>query len=671
MHNNKALETSQLRSMPGSLSNSGRSSPRNHGEDNIAMIVPRGCKIRDEFVCPITRELITDPVIAADGHTYDRSAIEQWIHGCFSGTRGSVDASAVRRTSPKTGQPLEHLHLIPNHNLKRLLKDMIKEGGHALYYREDGSPLNKNIVPNGNSFTDNKQNPASEEAVTASNSDVDAENANENTNSQSIPNTISELNHKLASIDDGPRIALVHAKVLHCRCLGPPESDWNNRSFHLKESSAETLLGGRRRPHEHTAQNFVQFTDATVSRRHFEVRFHDGLFQLRDLGSAGGTFVRIPPRCGVPLKEGMMIMLGKHQLVALGSSASLKEELAVEKQETVPGRIKHNLRRRRSNQISDEMLELSYNQDQSYLGFELIEGFRSRNRNDNLVEDVDEDEEVEAESDDTDDTSLRRNQIQGDENDGEDNSNDSKVEEDHHATNSEHPERDIVQETGHLSLFTPRATPDITSPPSPSLENFTTTTNPSALSANSFFNSGTESQRTLAISPVIRSNKPQHLPPPSNRTNENSDESHLLVLRCFAPEGTPIQNRKYPISREGATLGRKQSNTISFSHPVHKNSHSKNENKDEPSSQQQSFVGIDSSISGEHATIQYNEETESLELFDGVNDRVSTNGTWIRLSPMHEESDWFALDDKSEILIGTVRFQVAVEEVVVEKDLYD
>ena len=42
---------------------------RRQSASNIAIIVPRGFKIRDEFICPITRELITDPVIAADGHT--------------------------------------------------------------------------------------------------------------------------------------------------------------------------------------------------------------------------------------------------------------------------------------------------------------------------------------------------------------------------------------------------------------------------------------------------------------------------------------------------------------------------------------------------------------------------------------------------------------------------
>lgn len=36
---------------------------------NIEALIPTGYKLRDEFVCPITRELIMDPVIAADGHT--------------------------------------------------------------------------------------------------------------------------------------------------------------------------------------------------------------------------------------------------------------------------------------------------------------------------------------------------------------------------------------------------------------------------------------------------------------------------------------------------------------------------------------------------------------------------------------------------------------------------
>eukprot|EP00567_Pseudictyota_dubia_P017663 CAMPEP_0197460846 /NCGR_PEP_ID=MMETSP1175-20131217/54991_1 /TAXON_ID=1003142 /ORGANISM="Triceratium dubium, Strain CCMP147" /LENGTH=172 /DNA_ID=CAMNT_0042996017 /DNA_START=34 /DNA_END=548 /DNA_ORIENTATION=+ len=33
----------------------------------------------DAFLCPITREIMTDPVICADGHTYERHAIDMWL----------------------------------------------------------------------------------------------------------------------------------------------------------------------------------------------------------------------------------------------------------------------------------------------------------------------------------------------------------------------------------------------------------------------------------------------------------------------------------------------------------------------------------------------------------------------------------------------------------------
>ena len=43
--------------------------------------------------CPITLELLEDPVIAADGHTYTRRAIEDWLK--------------ENNTSPKTGVDVE------------------------------------------------------------------------------------------------------------------------------------------------------------------------------------------------------------------------------------------------------------------------------------------------------------------------------------------------------------------------------------------------------------------------------------------------------------------------------------------------------------------------------------------------------------------------------------
>ena len=50
---------------------------------------------------------MNDPVTAADGHTYERKAIEAWLK------RSSV--------SPNTNEPFAHAHLIPNLNLKDVM----------------------------------------------------------------------------------------------------------------------------------------------------------------------------------------------------------------------------------------------------------------------------------------------------------------------------------------------------------------------------------------------------------------------------------------------------------------------------------------------------------------------------------------------------------------------
>ena len=31
------------------------------------------------FMCPITNEMFVDPVVANDGHTYERTAIVKWL----------------------------------------------------------------------------------------------------------------------------------------------------------------------------------------------------------------------------------------------------------------------------------------------------------------------------------------------------------------------------------------------------------------------------------------------------------------------------------------------------------------------------------------------------------------------------------------------------------------
>eukprot|EP00253_Pinus_taeda_P033625 PITA_33625 len=67
------------------------------------------------FFCPILKEIMVDPHIAADGYTYEHSNIKTWLEN--------------KNTSPVTKQTLDHNILIPNHTLKSaILEWKIKYG---------------------------------------------------------------------------------------------------------------------------------------------------------------------------------------------------------------------------------------------------------------------------------------------------------------------------------------------------------------------------------------------------------------------------------------------------------------------------------------------------------------------------------------------------------------
>ena len=78
-----------------------------------AMMARRTGEVPDALCCPISMEIMRDPVIAADGHTYERAEIEAWF--------------ANNRTSPKTGAVLPHGSLIPNHAAKAMISDFLDE----------------------------------------------------------------------------------------------------------------------------------------------------------------------------------------------------------------------------------------------------------------------------------------------------------------------------------------------------------------------------------------------------------------------------------------------------------------------------------------------------------------------------------------------------------------
>ncbi len=82
---------------------------------NQLTILPRGrggaggkqeaAEIPEEYICSITHQLMYDPVMAADGETYEREALERYL--------------ASNENSPLYGEPLAHKMLTPNRALKR------------------------------------------------------------------------------------------------------------------------------------------------------------------------------------------------------------------------------------------------------------------------------------------------------------------------------------------------------------------------------------------------------------------------------------------------------------------------------------------------------------------------------------------------------------------------
>ncbi|TNV76976.1 hypothetical protein FGO68_gene15513 [Halteria grandinella] len=65
------------------------------------------------FYCPISQEIMKDPVMTADGHSYEKKNIEKWLTN--------------NNKSPLTGEVLTNKALIPNHSLRSTIKDFLSK----------------------------------------------------------------------------------------------------------------------------------------------------------------------------------------------------------------------------------------------------------------------------------------------------------------------------------------------------------------------------------------------------------------------------------------------------------------------------------------------------------------------------------------------------------------
>lgn len=83
-----------------------------------------------EFLCPITLEIMRDPVIVATGQTYERASIQQWL-------------DSDHETCPKTGLPLTHTALAPNVALHNLILQWCNDNNYQIPKKEPPPPPKK------------------------------------------------------------------------------------------------------------------------------------------------------------------------------------------------------------------------------------------------------------------------------------------------------------------------------------------------------------------------------------------------------------------------------------------------------------------------------------------------------------------------------------------------
>ncbi|KAH9331848.1 hypothetical protein KI387_003956, partial [Taxus chinensis] len=71
------------------------------------------------FLCPISSELMADPVVLSSGQTYDRAYIQEWL-------------DTDHTTCPKTEQALKHTILTPNYLVGSMIQTLVPSQGASI-----------------------------------------------------------------------------------------------------------------------------------------------------------------------------------------------------------------------------------------------------------------------------------------------------------------------------------------------------------------------------------------------------------------------------------------------------------------------------------------------------------------------------------------------------------
>ncbi|KAJ4904669.1 U-box domain-containing protein 3 [Raphanus sativus] len=87
--------------------------------------VAKGISIPPYFRCPLSTELMLDPVIVASGQTFDRTSIKKWLDNGLD-------------VCPRTRQVLTHQELIPNYTVKAMIASWLETNSINLPANCDG-----------------------------------------------------------------------------------------------------------------------------------------------------------------------------------------------------------------------------------------------------------------------------------------------------------------------------------------------------------------------------------------------------------------------------------------------------------------------------------------------------------------------------------------------------
>lgn len=98
---------------------------------SLSLKIHEAAPCPEELRCPLSRELMKDPVILASGQTFDRPFIQKWL-------------KSGNRTCPKTQQVLLHTLLTPNYLIRELISQWCK--GHGIELPDPAKYSNEESV---------------------------------------------------------------------------------------------------------------------------------------------------------------------------------------------------------------------------------------------------------------------------------------------------------------------------------------------------------------------------------------------------------------------------------------------------------------------------------------------------------------------------------------------